>query len=365
MIVKSEKYWADLLEQYKLGSISKKDRFELEKRALDDPFLFDALEGFSIGEKVSSTEKKVNAKLFTLPRMAAAASLIFLVAMIFLLKSDGAQNVGNDQTIAMVMDSEETQSELEEEISIDDKELNSFDGNEENIDNVVEELTTTSTTIEKTNSPIKRSKQINKKQPADDKLDNVNKTKQDQVSVINENVTSNSNNTESTPNQSSEANSITEPDDVTSASVESDEEEVANQVEKFDTNNNIIIDLDSRESEDIAGTDGNSFIPSKSKMVKKEDPPSTFYIVEPAIGKKDFDEFVKESINNRGLRQESPHEVTVEFNIDKDGALSNFLHIYNGCSECGGYAIYLLSSSGLWKTVPIGQAGRARYTLEF
>ena len=192
MIVKSEKYWAGLLDQYKLGSISEADRFELEKRALDDPFLFDALEGFSIEKKVSSAEKKVNTKLLTLPRMAAAASLVFLIAMIFLLKSDSRPEVENDQSIAMVLDSEENKSEIEEELSSADENLIIIedDNEEEDIDVVeVEELKVSPSTNEKTEPPIKEQQKINSNQP-DDKPASVHETNHDQVAVIKEKVTS-------------------------------------------------------------------------------------------------------------------------------------------------------------------------------
>ena len=91
----------------------------------------------------------------------------------------------------------------------------------------------------------------------------------------------------------------------------------------------------------------------------------SYYEAEPVIGKKIFDDFAKESIDKRGLRQSKPQEVTIEFSIDKNGNLSDFHHIFTGCPECGAYAISLLQNSGVWKTIPPGFAGRARYTFNF
>jgi|GEM_PF-4870648 len=114
----SDTYWNNLLAQYQAGTISKDDQYKLEKRALDDPFLFDALEGFSLMNAENEEKKKSKTRILTLPRMAAAASLVFLVAMIFLLKNDGSpENLPNQESIAMVLDkdtNEESNKEVQE-----------------------------------------------------------------------------------------------------------------------------------------------------------------------------------------------------------------------------------------------------------
>gem|GEM_PF-3889563 len=121
----------------------------------------------------------------------------------------------------------------------------------------------------------------------------------------------------------------------------------------------ILVNSGSEEMADV----GDEAPVTKAKV--KEELHKVFYKVEPAIGVKDFEEYVRESIENRGLQQNPPLKVTIEFDIKKDGSITNFLHIFNGCSQCGAYAIYLLSGSGVWKTIPEGQEGKARYTLEF
>jgi hypothetical protein len=356
MIVKSEKYWADLLEQYKLGSISNKDRFELEKRALDDPFLFDALEGFSFASQSTDSQQNKKSKLLTLPRLATAASLIFLVAMIFLLKNDSTPETSSDQSIAMVLDTSPKESPTIEE--------------RENAPAEVQNTEKTETPTSSTTSTTSKNKSAKSKLPeSNDNLlpVEIEETKEE---IITEHTSS-----ASTPmEKSSDDNHIpTSGENEVEEAIESDKKITAsakkevyipNSANKLDSNTSgSQLELENSASQ-VADNNVISSLP-EAKRSKKEESISTFYKVEPAIGKKDFDEFVKESINNRGLRKDSPHNVTIEFNIDKDGVLSNFLHIYNGCSECGGYAIYLLSSSGLWKTIPEGQSGRARYTLEF
>ncbi len=358
MIVKSEKYWADLLEQYKLGSISKSDRFELEKRALDDPFLFDALEGYSTVSQEAAPQKKEKTKLLTLPRMAAAASLVFLVAMIFLLKNDNTQEITSDQSIAMVLDKNTNEADISKE---------------EKINPSAKTVTTTKEEVPETspNSQYLGESKTTPTQGATDQKTSRNKEKKEKeqdVILEKSNIESDKPVSVSSDNPvsthvSSEDEEEIEFDDIIT---ETTQEEVRiPSAKKLEANTKESQrDLDNSGSQ--ATADNNSSLPTtKAKKAIKEEAPSTFYIVEPAIGKKDFDEYVKENIDNRGLRQPTPHDVTIEFSIDKNGTISNFLHIYNGCAECGGYAIYLLSSSGVWKTSPEGQEGRARYILKF
>lgn len=350
MIVKSEKYWAELLEQYKLGNISEADRFELEKRALDDPFLFDALEGFSTVSQVSTREKETKSKLLTLPRMAAAASLVFLVAMIFLLKNNNTPETASDQSIAMVLDqdskkTEETQSSIDNE----EKETPTQENAE---DEIISEPT-----IQKKKSPSSNtsvSPPTNQQPPIADNIST--KPKPASPTTVEMDIEDS--------HHMEDLEEIIETGDVI---VDADNGGSNSKITPQRADSSFKRTKSKIENSGSEATADNNATPEiqTAKKEEKEGPASTFYIVEPAIGIKDFEEFVKESIDNRGLRKESPHEVTIEFDIDKNGELSNFLHIYNGCSECGGYAIHLLSTSGVWKTNPKGQEGRARYTLMF
>lgn len=91
------RHWSDLLDRYKSGNISDADRYILERAALDDPFLFDALEGYStIGR---STAEKQGAKIFSLRNIAVAVSMVGLIAVIGYLRttsSDSALIVSED-----------------------------------------------------------------------------------------------------------------------------------------------------------------------------------------------------------------------------------------------------------------------------
>ena len=84
-------YYKGLLSQYLDGTISQEDRFILEKRALDDPFLFEAMEGFRIDIKSNNAiienlnkrldERSIEKKTRTIPlfNYGIAASLVLLL----------------------------------------------------------------------------------------------------------------------------------------------------------------------------------------------------------------------------------------------------------------------------------------------
>jgi len=121
---KTDLYWSQLLEKLRRGVITDLERFELEKHALDDPFLFDAIEGYTLYDDaqndVGDQGSKATGRLFTLPRMAAAASVIFLVSMIWLMKGDQHDQLESDQSIAMVLDQDDKKDVLDPKPAADE-----------------------------------------------------------------------------------------------------------------------------------------------------------------------------------------------------------------------------------------------------
>ena len=107
----NDKYIA-LLKQYQAGSISDSDRHILERAALDDPFLFDAIEGYAVhGSSADSqainilknpkgkTKGKVrwlNMRSFTI-----AASLVALLTITFLVKNQLNDSQYAKETVAV------------------------------------------------------------------------------------------------------------------------------------------------------------------------------------------------------------------------------------------------------------------------
>jgi hypothetical protein len=103
-MTQKDKYY-HLLDQYVKGQLSQQDRHDLEKKALDDPFFFDALEGWAKAGNadhsihISSLKNKINRKSqSSLNRkiiwpVAIAASLILLFSIGNILTKDEKQSL--------------------------------------------------------------------------------------------------------------------------------------------------------------------------------------------------------------------------------------------------------------------------------
>lgn len=354
----SQTYWNDLIEQYKEGTISKQDRFRLEKQALDDPFLFDALEGFALHNSEVAERRVGKGKLFTLPRIGIAASLILLLGFIFTMKTGLDNQVQEDQAIAMVLEDEK--DEADNQVQVLDRDISGTVDMEEpameNTDEVVAKKKEEKT-VELTNED---SKAI-----ADS---DANKRKK-KVSV---------------PMQSPKKEKVNEDIAAVEGAIESEQgagnqvvaaaETSMSQTESSDkTSSDEIVNIEGanafkRETGKVEGAMeplGNSNAEDELEEEQKDAAGGTYYEANPVIGKKIFDEYANQRIDKRGLRQEKPQKVVIEFTIDENGNLSDFHHIFSGCPECGAFAISILENSGEWETIPPGYSGRARYTFTF
>jgi|GEM_PF-2675017 len=84
----NDKHWSAEIEAYKSGKQKPSDRYELEKAALDDAFLFDALDGYSNqSEAISDREVRPAAaqqsrSWYSMRNLAVAASLLLLVGIV-------------------------------------------------------------------------------------------------------------------------------------------------------------------------------------------------------------------------------------------------------------------------------------------
>lgn len=326
---KDPKYWQDLLAQYKRGDISQEDRYTLEKEALDDPFLFDALEGFALHGENTIVKNTTKSRTIYLRRIASVAAVVTaILAAVYLMRSEDTSGLSSQDGSVMAANhnSEEypqrNETNNQESIPAKSKDQKSITAEGEVADQIGKMIT-------ETEAP--------KTQPSKATATVTRATR---------------GNADQMPN--GEENSQME--DATAESEPSPVKEEQTEVIGLD------IESDSNESAAEDLTESSAASGSANKASKKK---STFYNVVPMIGNKDFDDYVRQRIKERGLQQDPPQEVTIEFSIDADGNLSEFLHIYEGCSECGPFAISILSSSGVWKTVPAGQMGRARYTFMF
>jgi len=128
-----------LLKKYIEKNISELERHELEKLALDDDFLFEAMEGYAHFHNAKEVKpiidvKRSTGKIFTLNKiLAVAASLILLFGAIFLLRpllteslpvSDVAAKESSSNTYAHAQEKElESLEAKEESESINETEI--------------------------------------------------------------------------------------------------------------------------------------------------------------------------------------------------------------------------------------------------
>ncbi len=116
----SDQFYNKLLDQYIQGEISHADLHLLEKQALDDPFLADALEGYYYADHQLSRkhlknlqlrvpQKKLMVRRFPFWKISAvAASLLFVVSIGFLLKDSNTASLRSNDMASV--DSSKKQS---------------------------------------------------------------------------------------------------------------------------------------------------------------------------------------------------------------------------------------------------------------
>ncbi len=103
----------ELLKQYQAGTISEADRHVLERAALDDPFLFEAMEGFSVygsgtdtqvinSLKALNSNKTPKVRWLNMRTLTVAASLIALLAITFLMTNQLSESEDTKQTTSIV-----------------------------------------------------------------------------------------------------------------------------------------------------------------------------------------------------------------------------------------------------------------------
>lgn len=324
---KTDLYWSQLLEKLRRGVITDLERFELEKHALDDPFLFDAIEGYTLYDDaqndVGDQGSKATGRLFTLPRMAAAASVIFLVSMIWLMKGDQHDQLESDQSIAMVLDQDDKKDVLDPKPAADEVPARAVEESE--FAEVKEEERPS--TMKKKESPKslpKNTKPVATKQNVPVQTEVIESANDDMDVAV----------------------------DAGRSTVPVNEDELA-----FDTD----------DTDGIVSADPDVMEVSTSKK-RLETKSNLLLAAEPEIGRKDFDAYALDLIKQRGLQQNPTQTITIEFTVMPDGTLSDFTHIVDGentCPKCGALAMAIMQRSGLWKTKSDLVQGRSRYIFKF
>jgi len=98
---RDQTYINDLLRQYRDGSISAKDRHELERMALDDPFLFDGMEGYTLNgdpnsyqviRRIKSRTSAPKGLIISMRNISVAAGIVILIGGLFLINNKLNEN---------------------------------------------------------------------------------------------------------------------------------------------------------------------------------------------------------------------------------------------------------------------------------
>lgn len=124
----NETYKRDLLRKYFEGSISDLDRHELEKIALDDPFVFDAMEGATLHQaahksNINELQNKLHAKDAKVirpsfwKRISVAAGVLVLVTALFFVN----RQFSSQQDMAVMRNTENAAEKSKDHISIENE----------------------------------------------------------------------------------------------------------------------------------------------------------------------------------------------------------------------------------------------------
>ncbi|MEE9437887.1 MAG: hypothetical protein V3V14_02735 [Saprospiraceae bacterium] len=337
MIEHSEKYWSDLVEKYKNGNISQEDRFILEKRALDDSFLFDALEGYALYNNEKQT-KVTKQKIFTIGRILAAASVLGFVILAMFMKNNTSSVVSDNREYATVITNEEKESanDIITENAQDDQDKAIKRKTKKIISKVQKEKLTVVANKKKTKqqSPQKENKAR--------KENTINSSQKDNIQSrppSNEDVSS-----EIIENQKTSSES-TDIEDMAIEKNQKKSEIIVTTSKSSNVNQSTtVLDGVSLESDNISPAQDIEDTQFTEETILE----SPIQSIMPKIGKKIFDDYVSTKISERGLNQNPEQVVIIQFSTGKDGRLTNFKQLTNNCPKCAAFAISLLQQSGEW-----------------
>ncbi len=323
-MIKDNKDINQLLQKYKAGTLTPEERFELEKMALDDDFLFDALEGISrFDTQKTSTPHNYN---YSRRIWIVAAAFVAIVSMVWLIKNnlpDKGHNITDDRgTPMLTMRNDKKEHSTEE------------------MDATKPETSTArySSTLPK-NAPLK-SPTVNHK--------TAKKTLQKKATV---NEVAPKNKKVIPPQrflQKKESQSITykKPKTMVNSS--------QSRPGKIHADENINTDKPS-EMADVTMADSHEELPADKintlEKVTAAISSDSDQIAVPIVGKKTFDDFVRQKMKAKGYNLPKGTTIKIGFTIDSEGRPNAFKNLTPQYQKEGAYLISLLQNSGEWSKV--------------
>lgn len=370
MDINDRTYYDRLLSQYIDGTISDGDRFVLEKHALDDPFLFEALEGLqnkngsniaviaALKSKVKAKGKENKRRSIPLYNYGIAASLILLLGVGVWFFSDSL-NSQNDVALNTQIESSTSSPNRElipspdanEEISKARSQDISTNGQYDSpkavisqADNEKEESVSTSPTPPPTPAP---------------------KPKLENEVVINQEKLR-----ESQPSYSKAKSKIIEPavnkpledpiKDDASVTIAKSDQAVAESLSDNTTSNEVFKNDTPAANINSQRASAQVVLPQEEYILSLDETT----LVAPKEGITAFRKsFSEESSQLRKFENNSPDQIVIQFKLNKDGTPTNFEIISGEDHGCINRIVANLKYQGNWVTSPPKKAVGVRLSL--
>lgn len=299
-----------LLDKYSNGEITPAERHMLEKEALDDHFLFDAIEGFS--KSLENKALKVKSKKLWIDKLlpyAAVAALTIGMVAVYMMQGDYEDKVSD---IAMALPQATTVAPP-------------IPDNNAEVQNENESMSGVQQPV-KTESAQNKEPKTKYIAKGKDKL--LPKKKEEKILAD----VSESRRSDKSSSQENEASKM------------------AVQKPLFDQAKV------AQPSPPPAGPTQNMGLSAGADSSYKSKNENNVTAAFPAMGTEAFNNFIKRNVvkpsDSRFINFSD--EVEVKFRINEDGSLSHFIIQSTECMACGEEAIRVLKNSGKWITNPKG-----------
>ena len=348
--------WNSLLEDYQQHQLTADQRYELEKAALDDPFLFDALEGLALyGSAAASDREPVpgaakSTSIFSMRNIAVAASLLALVAVVGYMQT---QTTNTDRIASADTTTQPT--------NIDD-----IQGAKEStpiamVSEPVKEEVAAVTEVQEMqdvpevqqNTTPKPAKKVSKRVVQDGVKVSTDQRAGQQAVAGGEAVAKSKPVIKEVQTETRQTIAVSEAD--ASQAVENTRqklEEAAGQETAIQSNNTRIkkdllkgqkAELSLAPAEDISAGAGSS-------------------LVSPADGWKTFEQYVRD--NKKKISTLKPVAVKLSFTVGTDGDVREVTSQKTACSACEADAKTLISKSGKWSNTT-GKPQQIQYIIKY
>lgn len=383
---KSRAYYNKLLSQYIDGTISNKDRFVLEKQALDDPFLFEALEGLQVSGPenmeaigrlknniASKTALKKETRRVPLFNYGIAASLVLLLGagMWFLnsnldSKESVAMNTPTENAIPqsqkptgsnqdsesdLVRESEESKPIASTTIVKTQKSNNQYDSPKAKISQVENEIGNSENTYTDETSQVTSGADNTAQAIAKDDLDII-------VNSTANNKKSSSSSAES--NITNDVRNESLQSEIVNPNPQSTPTEIPQEFSEEIVKSSKVIEQDAQTKTKKARINQNELALDRSEYINAL---NSDFIAAPAEGISELRKSIK--LSPQKFKQEKPSSsnILIQFKINGAGVTSSFEVISGTDQECINNIIKKIQYGGKWVTIPANSSGKIQLLL--